>query len=225
MTKFKRNTKIYPIWTKFWRIEIVGEPIVEKKWNIQNIKEYCRCTICWKEWYVIRRSLVHWLTKSCWSVWCKKVITWDRHKERQTKHWMCKTRFYNIYCWAKARCENKTNNVYYLYWWKWIKFERETFDEFKNDMYDSYIKHVKEFWERDTTIERIDSHKNYCKENCKWATYKEQANNISKNKKVEYNGRTYNSVSLMCDELWLKYELINCRLNRWWTVKRAVETE
>lgn len=92
-------------------------------------------------------------------------------------------------------------------------------------MYESYLEHVKQYWEKDTTIERIDSNKHYCKENCKRATCKEQANNISKNRKVEYNGMTYNSISTMCDELWLKYSLILRRLNTWWTVKEAVETK
>lgn len=140
------------------------------------------------------------------------------------KHWLCNTRFYNIYCWAKARCEKPSSNVYHLYWWKWIKFERKTFEDFMNDMYESYVDHVKQYWEKQTTIERIDSDKSYCKENCKRATCKEQSNNISRNKKVEYNGKVYNSISLMCDDLWLRYNLINSRLNRWWSVKEAVET-
>ena len=44
-------------------------------------------------------------------------------------------------------------------------------------MYDSYIKHVKEYWEKDTTIDRINWNLWYYKENCRWATVKEQAMN------------------------------------------------
>lgn len=141
------------------------------------------------------------------------------------KHWMAGTRLYHIYWSAKARCEKPNNNVYYLYWWKGIKFERKTFEDFMNDMYESYIDHVNKYWEKNTTIERIDSNKNYCKENCKRATCKEQSNNISRNKQVEYNWKIYRSISILCDELWLKYNLIRDRLGRWWTVKEAVETK
>lgn len=44
-------------------------------------------------------------------------------------------------------------------------------------MWESYEAHVKEYWEKDTTIDRIDVNWDYCKDNCRWATYKEQFEN------------------------------------------------
>lgn len=55
-------------------------------------------------------------------------------------------------------------------------------------MYESYLKHCEEYGEKDTTLDRIDVNGNYCKENCRWATRKIQANNTRKNHYITING-------------------------------------
>lgn len=49
-------------------------------------------------------------------------------------------------------------------------------------MWEEYDTHVEEYWEKDTTIDRIDVDWNYCKENCRWATRKEQMANTRRNR-------------------------------------------
>ena len=44
-------------------------------------------------------------------------------------------------------------------------------------MWVSYKNHVDEYWEKDTTLDRIDVNWNYCKENCRSATRMEQMHN------------------------------------------------
>lgn len=39
------------------------------------------------------------------------------------------------------------------------------------------------------TLDRIDVNGNYCKENCRWATMKEQNNNRRDNRLIEFNGQ------------------------------------
>ena len=58
-------------------------------------------------------------------------------------------------------------------------------------MYDSYIEHCNKYWEKNTTIDRIDSNWDYCKENCRWATIQEQASNKKKNIIIEVDWEKY----------------------------------
>lgn len=75
----------------------------------------------------------------------------------------------------KRRCYNPKCDKYIRYWGKWIRIERESFDEFYTDMAQSYEEHVNEFWywRKNTQIDRIDPNWNYSKSNCRWVTAKE----------------------------------------------------
>lgn len=73
----------------------------------------------------------------------------------------------------KHRCNNPKDKCYKYYWWKWVRIERETFEDFYSDMSDSYIEHYNQYGEKDTQIDRMDNNGNYCKENCRRVTAKE----------------------------------------------------
>lgn len=87
------------------------------------------------------------------------------------------TRFYGIFNKIKQRCTNPNDKKYNDYGGRGITCSWNSYKEFKADMYESYIEHVNQFGEKDTTIDRIDVHGNYCKNNCRWATYKQQNRN------------------------------------------------
>ena len=79
-------------------------------------------------------------------------------------------------------------------------------------MWASYEEHVKKYWEKDTTLDRINPNWNYCKENCRWATIKEQQNNRTNNHGIEYDWKQYASISQLSDVLWIKYKTLRFRI-------------
>ena len=190
-------------------------------WNQEirkgKVYEECQCS-CGKTLWVYRYHLTSWKTKSCW---CLAV---DIAKEKFTTRWMCKTRLYKIYTMAEQRCVNPNDAAYPEYWWRWIKFMRNSFMDFYNDMSLSYTKHIELYWEKNTTIDRIDVNWNYCKENCRWATKREQARNRRSSRGCNYKWKEYLSLIDLCEDLGLNYNAIKLRVNRWWDLNAAIET-
>lgn len=131
------------------------------------------------------------------------------NRQVNTNHWtylhgMTHSRFYSIWKSMKRRCcistKNQIHQRYYVQ--KGIKVEWEDFISFKNDMYQLYLQHVQAHGEKNTTIDRIDNNKNYCKENCRWATTKEQS--INKSSYVYYY---INGEKLSLDDMAEKFNL------------------
>lgn len=110
------------------------------------------------------------------------------------QHGLWKTRFYRIYDGLKRRCRDKENENYHRYGGRGIKCLWETALDFKNEMYVSYLKHVRDFGEYETTIERINNNGNYCKNNCKWATRSEQSRNRKDNVFIKYRGKKMTAI-------------------------------
>lgn len=195
------NRRLDLSWQKIWMVSIIS--FIEVRKNKSRFK--CLCD-CWKEFECVWAGLSSWNTKSC-GCYSRK-----RTSEIHGKHFMCDTRFYKIRTDMKKRCENKNSHAYNRYWWRWIKVEWKSFEEYKDDMYDSYLKHVEEFWEKQTTIDRKNTNWNYCKENCKRATYEEQCNNKRNNKNVTYQWITL-SQTQRAKRMWIWIKTLRYRLN------------
>lgn len=115
-------------------------------------------------------------------------------------HGMSKYRFWKIWFGIKKRCLNKEDKGYIKYGAKGIKIYDKwlIFDNFKEDMYSSYTEHVKEYGEKNTSIDRINNNGNYEPSNCRWATPKVQSRNTSVVKMITFEGKT------LCIADWAK---------------------
>lgn len=114
-----------------------------------------------------------------------------------------------------ARCTKENSSGYANYGGRGITVcERWlNFQNFKEDMEESYMKHREENGmtaERiNTTLDRVDNEKGYSPENCRWSTYLEQRHNQRKHKRV-YQKRTKKitpeTLQKFADGLGLKVE-------------------
>lgn len=119
------------------------------------------------------------------------------------------------------RCNRTNATSYGRYGAKGIRCLWKDFLSFKNEMEPSFLEHVKIHGERNTTIDRIDCNGNYCKENCRWATYQEQGQNQSSNRLVTFRGDTA-CMSQMARKYGLRPFTLQGRLNNGWDIERAL---
>ena len=100
-------------------------------------------------------------------------------RKQNYREWAEKNKEYNIlrrtYYMLRRRCNNPLDIKYPIYWWRGIKCERETLKDFINDMWESFYEHIAEHWtwRKNCQLDRIDNDWNYCKENCRWVTAKQ----------------------------------------------------
>jgi hypothetical protein len=127
-----------------------------------------------------------------------------------------RNRVYAVWKRMIARCLDPNDRAYSRYGGRgigvcerWLKFSN-----FYSDMGDVH---------KGMTIERIDNEKGYEPGNCKWATWKEQANNKRTSRYLEFQGKRQTVVQ-WAEEMKLNCFTLYARLSTGWSVERALTT-
>lgn len=124
------------------------------------------------------------------------------------------------YTWSsmKTRCLNSNYSKYHRYGGRGIKICEKwmSFQGFYEDMGDK---------PDGLSLDRIDNNGDYCKENCKWSSNREQTNNTSRNIFIKYNG--YNlSLRNWAEKLGIKRSTLAQRYYVYkWSIERCLSLQ
>lgn len=170
----------------------------------------CECD-CGKIVIVCSTSLISGNSKSC------GCLRDENGALSRTKHGMYYTPEYRAWINMVARTTNPKQTRADRYIGRGITIcdsWRNSFKEFYKDM--GKRPNYK------TSIDRIDNNKGYYKDNCRWATQKEQMNNMSRNHMIEHNGKTI-SISMWSELLNINQKVISYKIKQGKTLAEIIE--
>ena len=186
---------------------------IEKSSNIHKKTAWkCLCD-CGNIVYVSTSNLTCGKIRSCGCIRREAII------KQNTTHNQRHTPLYEVWKSIRQRCYNSKCSAYKNYGARGIT----VCEEWKQSFQAFYNWAIENGYETGLCIERIDNDGNYCPENCKWATRKEQMRNTRRNRFIEYNGET-KTLSEWCEILSLPYATINGRIHKGYSPQKAFET-
>lgn len=128
-----------------------------------------------------------------------------------------KTRVYSIWDKMKARCYNPKQKGYERYGGRGIRV-CDRWHDFQN-----FLEDMGEPPTDRHSIDRIDNDGNYEPGNCRWATPKEQANNMSTTTFLEFDKERL-SLSDWAEKTGINKKILAGRLRDGWSVEKALST-
>jgi hypothetical protein len=174
---------------------------------------WCECKGCGrKDVLVLGQLLRKKAVKSC-GCSLRRVL-----QARNYKHGHSRSRTHIRWKAMIGRCYNPNHPYYHSYGGRGVRAEtwKGNFQRFLDEM--------GEWPGRGYSLDRIDPNGDYCKENCRWATTQEQANNKRNTRFVEYEGERI-SLSDLARLVQLPRERLYHRIFvTGWSVEEAAST-
>ena len=130
-------------------------------------------------------------------------------KEKNHRHKMSGTRIYLEWQGMKARCYNKSDARYADWGGRGIT----VCDQWKNSFEAFYEWAMENGYQKELSIDRIDNNGNYCPENCRWATPKEQSRNRRSNVNITI-GNSTRTLTEWCEIFHVDYANVSAKYRR-----------
>ncbi len=139
----------------------------------------------------------------------------ELHGDYPNKH---PTRLRRIWSEMHSRCSNPNRKSWYRYGGRGIKVcpNWDSYSKFKEWA-------LRNGYEDNKQIDRIDNDGNYTPNNCRWVSQKDNANNRSNNKRIVLNGECL-TLSQWLSRLGLAKSCYYARICRGWPIQRALLT-
>lgn len=201
--------RIAMIGKKFNSLSVVSVSHQDKK------KEYyynCLCD-CGRKSVVSGSKLRKGKTKSCGHCYAE-----TNRINAVTKHGYSQHELYPIWHNMMARCYDVRNKRYDRYGGRGIEVCKRWHNvgNFISDMFPRPAYGL--------TLDRKDNEGNYSPENCRWATWKQQANNTSGNRVITFNGKSQ-TLTEWADEYGMPEFRLRQRLDKLnWSFSKAIRT-
>lgn len=178
---------------------------------------FCKCK-CGTEKDFQFSSVKNGLIKSCGCYSAEKVS--ERMKVLAKTHGLSLTSEYNTWSGMKKRCYQESNKQYKNYGGRGIFVCDRWLNSFENFIEDMGVKPSKEY-----SLDRKNNQLGYSKENCRWATKKEQCRNQRSNVLITYKGES-KCVSEWAEQLGIRREKLNHRVFvAKWDLEKAMTYE
>lgn len=179
----------------------------------------CRCD-CGNEKIIRGSKLKDGDIKSCGC--SQHLFTRERCEKislSKIKHGLSGNRLYYIYDNMLKRCYDESSEKYQNYGARGIA----VCDEWRNNRQAFFDWAYNAGYTEELTIDRIDVNGDYCPDNCRWATQKEQANNRTSNHKLTYNGSTH-TIAEWAEITGISPSALYSRIYNGWDAEKALST-